>query len=319
MRPDAADAGAWGVVEAGWALPVLPAIDVVAARSLSDLLRLVSSGRRILAGGTDLLVGASHEGADPGPLVWAGSVPEMRRIRPEGAWIVVGAAAPMGRVVGSEDVRRGAPAVAEAARLVGSVQIRNVATLAGNLCNASPAADTVPAMCVHDAVVEARTSDGRTRTAPISSIPKAPGLTTLGKDEVVVSLSIVPLGAGEGSAYLRFTSRNSMDLAFAGVAVRVGLEPASRIIRSASIALGAVAPTVVMAEEAAAGLVGRHASEDSFLEAGRAAAAVADPISDLRASAGYRRRLVEVLVADALVRAGGRAVREPAAAGGPAR
>lgn len=319
MRRDAPDAGSVELVEAQWVPPVLPRIDVAAAHSLEDLLRLVSSGRRVLAGGTDLLVGASHAGADPGPLVWAGSVSEMRRIGLDGGRIGVGAAAPMGRVVGSEDIRRGAPAVAEAARLVGSVQIRNVATLAGNLCNASPAADTIPAMCVHDTMVEMRTANGRRRTAPIWSIPQAPGVTTLAKDEVVVSLSILPLGADEGSAYLRFTERNSMDLAFAGVAVRVGLDPVRRIIRSASIALAAVAPTVLIAEEAAAGLVGRRANEGSFLVAGRAAAAVAKPISDLRASAGYRRRLVEVLVVDALVRACGQAERGPAGAGRSAR
>lgn len=294
-------------IEARWSLPVLPPVDVSCATALGELLSLAAAGSRPFAGGTDILVTAAHEGRELPPLVWTGSVPELTVIeRREGA-LYIGAAASLGRVATSSAVRAGAPALAEAAAIVGSVQIRNVATLAGNLCNASPAADTVPPLVVHDAQVEIRRDGASARTVSAEAFAEGPGRTVLSGGEVVTAILVRTLDRREGSAYQRFTVRRSMDLAFVGVAVRVCLDEDGRRIRAAKIALGAVAPTVVVAHEAASALAGATPSEEVLRSAGRAAAAACSPISDLRASAEYRLRLVEVLTGDVVLQAWRRA------------
>ncbi len=299
-------------IEAGWSLPVLHPVDVSCATSLEELLRSASAGTRPFAGGTDVLVAAAHEGSELPPLVWTGSVPGLAVVEQRGAVLQVGAAATLGRVVASDAMRTGAPALAEAAAMVGSVQIRNVATVVGNLCNASPAADTVPPLVVHDATVEIRHATAGARSMPVESLPRGPGQTALAPGEVVTAISIGSLGPREGSAYRRFTVRKSMDLAFVGVAALIALDEDGRRIRAAKIALGAVAPTVVVAAEAAAALAGATPDEEVLRTAGRAAAAACRPITDLRASAEYRLRLVEVMTGDVVLEAWRRARGEAA-------
>lgn len=294
-------------IEAGWTIPVLPRVDISCPGSLGELLGLAATGRRPVAGGTDLLVAAAYEGQEPSRLVWTGSVPQLTIVERRGGDLRIGSAASLGRVAGFDAVRSGAPALAEAAGIVGSVQIRNVATLAGNLCNASPAADTVPPLVIHDARVEIGHDGAAVRTVAAEAFAEGPGRTVLSEGEVVTAISLRPLNRGEASAYQRFTVRMSMDLAFVGVAARVRLEEDGRTIHSAKIALGAVAPTVVIAREAAATLADTIPDEDVLRSAGRAAAAACEPITDLRASAEYRLRLVEVLTGDVVLRAWRRA------------
>lgn len=294
-------------IDAGWTIPVLTRVDISCPGSLGELLAQAATGRRPVAGGTDLLVAAAHEGREPSRLVWTGSVPELTIVERCGGDVRVGSAASLGHVAAFDAVRTGAPAIAEAAEVVGSVQIRNVATLAGNLCNASPAADTVPPLAIHDAQVEISHDGAVVRTVAAEVFAEGPGRTVLSEGEVLTAISFRPLGPGEASAYQRFTVRKSMDLAFVGVAARVRLEEDGRTIHSAKIALGAVAPTVVIAREAAATLADTIPDEDVLRSAGRAAAAACEPITDLRASAEYRRRLVEVLTGDVVMRAWRRA------------
>jgi carbon-monoxide dehydrogenase medium subunit len=297
------------MIEAGWALPVLPPVDISCAESLQELLDMAAAGRRPFAGGTDVLVAAAHEGREPPPLVWTGSVPELTLIERSGGAVRIGAAVPLGRIAASGDVRSGARALAEAAGLVGSVQIRNVATLAGNLCNASPAADTVPPLVVHAATVEIRSRDAAPRSVAAEALAEGPGRTVLADGEVVTAVAVPLMDARQGSAYRRFTVRRSMDLAFVGVAALVGLHEDGLRIRTATIALGAVAPTVVVAHEAEAALADAEPTEEVLRAAGRAAAAGCSPITDMRATAGYRLRLVEVLTGDVILEAWNRARR----------
>jgi carbon-monoxide dehydrogenase medium subunit len=224
-------------------------------------------------------------------------VPAFGGITGDGGTIRIGAAASHGLVVASPLVRRGAAGLVDAALIVGSVQIRTVATLAGNVCNASPAADTVPALIAQDAIAEIQRAGEPARTVPVEQLLVGPGRTTLAPDEIVCSIAIPSLAVAEGSAYRRHTARASMDLAFVGVAARVRLD-ASGAILAARIVLGAVGPTAIVAREAAAELIGRRPEADTLAAAGKAAAAEARPITDLRASDRYRRQLVAVLVAD---------------------
>ncbi len=162
-------------VEAIWSPPVLPPVDVVCARSLEELLRCAANGRQPFAGGTDVLVAAAQKGHELSPLVWTGSTPGLADVEKRDGLLHVGAAATLGRVAASEAARTAAPALAEAAAIVGSVQIRNVATVVGNLCNASPAADTVPPLLVHDATVEVRHLSSGSRSVPAEAFSEGPG------------------------------------------------------------------------------------------------------------------------------------------------
>jgi carbon-monoxide dehydrogenase medium subunit len=300
------DGRALSVTADAWPVPGLPRADVARPGDLGALLALVADGRQPLAGGTDLIVRASHgEGPLP-PLAWIGGVTELGELAADRASITVGAGVSLARLVASRAVRSAAPALADAADIVGSVQIRTVATLAGNLCNASPAADTIPALIAHEARAMRRRADGPARMVAVEQFLTGPGRTVLEPGEIVHSITVTPLGPGEGSAYRRFTARASMDLAFVGVAARIGLDHAGAVA-AARIVLGAVGPTAIVAGAAAAELFGRRPDPVALAAAGEAAAAEARPITDLRASAAYRRRLVAVLVADVVAAACARA------------
>lgn len=278
-----------------WSLPQLARMDIVVPETLEDLLNEVSQGRRPYRGGTDLLVRAAHTGGVVPPLAHTGRVPELCQIS-DGGTLRVGGAVTLRQLCRNPVVRRSAPALFDSASIVGSVQVRTMASLAGNLCNASPSADTVPALIAHGATVEIRGATG-TRTVPAGSFCTGPGTTVLREGEVVTAIEIPSLGNDEGSAYRRFTERASMDLAFVGVAIWVALGDEGQV-RAARVALGAVGPTVLLVEEAGARLVGSHGGDEDLRAAGEAAAGAARPIDDLRASVAYRRHLVRVLTLD---------------------
>jgi CO/xanthine dehydrogenase FAD-binding subunit len=277
--------------------------DLTCPRDLGALLQARAEGRTPLAGGTDLLIAALHAGRLAGPAVWTGGVQELRGVDADAGMLRIGGAATMAGLLRSPAAQAAAPALLDGARIVGSVQIRNVATLAGNLCNGSPAADTVPGLAVHRARVELASHDGGTRSLGVLEFLRGPRLTDLRGDEVVTALLAEPLGPREGSSYRRFTVRRSMDLAFVGVAVRLGIEHADGPIASASIALGAVGPTVLMADEAAQALIGESPGGPAVLAAADLAAAACRPIDDVRSSAAYRRRLVHALVRECVAEA----------------
>jgi carbon-monoxide dehydrogenase medium subunit len=286
--------------------------DVACPREVAGLLAARAEGRVPLAGGTDLLVAAVHAGRLRAPVVWTGGVEELCGVELDGGLLRVGAGATLTRLLASPAARAAAPAVLDGARVVGSVQIRNAATMAGNLCNASPAADTVPGLAVHDGEIELASAERGVRRLALADFLRGPGLTALEADEVVTAMLVRPLAEGEASVYRRFTVRRSMDLAFVGVAVRLALEPGTDRVASARIALGAVGPTVLIADEAGAALVGRPLDDGAILEAADLAARAARPITDVRSSADYRLHLVRSLVRECLPEAHRRAAEATA-------
>jgi CO/xanthine dehydrogenase FAD-binding subunit len=264
-----------------------------AARYLADY----GTRARILAGGTDLMVQMETGRHTPEAVVYLGRIPELRRIAWDGAeGLTVGATATLREVENHPAVVEHFPALARGAREVGSVQIRNLGTLAGNVCNASPSADTAPALLAYDAAVEIINADGEHRVVAITDFWKGPGLTELQPGEMVASIRVPAPPAGLRSFYQKLSVRKAMDLAMAGLAVT--LVPKDGGAERVRIALGAVGPTPFRARDAEA------AVESGGLGAIQAAAALAEaassPINDQRASAAYRREMVRVLTARAL-------------------
>jgi carbon-monoxide dehydrogenase medium subunit len=195
-------------------------------------------------------------------------------------------------------VARAYPAIAESARLIGGVQVQNRASLGGNICNGAPSADAVPALVCHDARALIVGGRGR-RRLPVEQLFKGPGRTVLQADEILICLELPPPQPCSAAKYLRFTPRREMDIAIAGVGVWIRLGADGSIVE-ARVVLASVAPTPVRAPSAEQRLVGERPGRGLFEEAGRLAAADAQPISDTRGSADYRRSLVCVLAARAL-------------------
>jgi CO/xanthine dehydrogenase FAD-binding subunit len=265
---------------------------------------------KALAGGTDVLVQMKLGALRPRTVVSLRDVPGLDFVRPgAGGGLVIGAATPLATVEDSPLVREAFPAIAEAASFIGSRQVRGRATIGGNLCNAAPSADTAPILIVYDAT--AIVTDGRSeRSVALADFFTGPGETVLRPGELLKAVSVPPSAKTGFGKYLK-TFRSAMDCCTVGVAVFADLEPGSSIVREARIALGAVAPTPIRARRCEKSLVGRVLDESLIARAGLEAAAEAQPITDLRASAEYRKVLVEVLTRRALTSA-----REAAEKGG---
>jgi carbon-monoxide dehydrogenase medium subunit len=190
----------------------------------------------------------------------------------------------------------------DAIHLIGGVQIQYRASVGGNLCNASPAADSIPALIVHEASCIIAGADG-TRKVPVENFCTAPGKNVLEHGELLVAVSIPPPKENFGAHYLRFIPRNEMDIAVVGAGASVTLDAAKQKILSARIALGAVAPTPLFVEEAGTFLAGKEISDENIREAAAIAQAAARPISDLRGTAEHRKHLCAVLTRRALEKA----------------
>jgi carbon-monoxide dehydrogenase medium subunit len=267
------------------------------------LLARYEANARVIAGGTDLIVMMSDGVASPEHVVDVTQIPELTRCvwDPE-AGLVFGAAVPFRTLETSPEVRRFYPGMYEAAAEVGSWQIRNLATPGGNLCTASPACEIGPILYALDAQVQIAGPRGR-RRLPVQQFITHVRRTVLEPDELLVDIHVSPPGEGTGSHYVKLKERQKMDIAFVGVAAAVQLERRDGIIRDARIALGAVAPTPIRAPRAETALRGQRLTEDLLAEAGRVAASEARPIEDVRASAEYRRQMVDVLTRRTLRRA----------------
>ena len=265
-----------------------------APETLADALGIYSAlGRdaQAIAGGTDLLLQMRIGEVAPKALVNLTRVAELRSSNaPDGSPFFLAALTTLEELRQSESIRIRFPALAEAAATMASVQVRNLATVGGNLCHAAPSADLAPPLLVLGA--EARIVGPRgERRLPLESFFLGPGLTALGPDELLLGLELPdPVGH---SLYLKHSPRASMDIAIVGLAV--SLERMDGRCATARIALGAVAPTPMRAVAAEAELVGQRLTPERIDRAARAAAAEASPIDDVRASAWYRRRIVEVL------------------------
>ena len=267
-----------------------------APESVEGAVTLLAGGGprgRVLAGGTDLLVQLRAGMIAPDLVVDIKRISETREIRQEDGKLVVGAAV-TGAELGEHSVAKSMwPGVVESAELIGSTQIQGRASLAGNLCNASPAADTVPALIAAAAVCRVA-GPGGTRRVPVEDVCTGPGRLSLGDGEFVVAFELPERPPRSADAYLRFIPRTEMDIAVVGAGVNLVLDDDGRC-SAARIALGAVAPTVILVEEAGAALVGTVCDEAALGTMAAAARAACRPIDDKRGTAEYRTKVAGVL------------------------
>ena len=268
-----------------------------APKSLAETVAVLERegpGGRVIAGGTDLLVQAKERGAVPAYVVSLKDVAELASLTYDPTHgLSIGARVPLADVASNGDVRAHYAALATGASLVGSYQIQNRGTVGGNVCNAAPSADTAPGLLVAGAVATIQGPNG-TRQVAIEDFFVGPGRTSLAPGEVLVAIHLPAQATGTGSAYERYTPRQEMDIAVAGVAARVVLSSDGRIT-NLRIALGAVGPTPFRAKSAESRATGQLPDDNTIREVAELAANEARPISDQRGSATYRRRLVEVL------------------------
>ena len=250
---------------------------------------------KIVAGGTDLMVQMRRSRRWPPALISLRRVRELAFIE-DGPRLRIGATVPVREVATHPVVAAGFPALAESIRVFGSPQIRNVATLGGNLCNASPAADCAPPLLIYEAKVELGHSGGR-RELPLESFVLGPGTTALRPGEVLTAIVLDPPSRGSRSTFLR-KGRVHMDLAIASIAALVEIDGSTCV--SARIAAGAVAPVPRRLARAEAVIGGSDVGAKARTLAGMEARREVSPISDLRASKEYRRRLTGVFVERAL-------------------
>ena len=265
-----------------------------------SLLQQYGDEARPMAGGTDLVLMMTDRVITPRHVVDIRKIPEVTAFH-FGAedGLTFGAAVPFHVLETSRDVRHNYPGLAEAAGEVGSWQIRNLGTPGGNLCTASPSAEIAPILYALDAHVRIAGPRG-TRRLPVQQFVTGVRRTVLEDDELLVDIHIPHPATRTGSHYIKLKERQKMDIAFVGVAAVIELEPADGVIRDARIALGAVAPTPIRTPRAEQALRGERLTDAVLNEAGRLAAEAARPISDVRASADYRREMVNVLTKRAI-------------------
>jgi len=248
---------------------------------------------RVLAGGTDLLVQLRSGRAEPDLVVDVKRIAAMKAISAEAGGFRIGAA-----VSGAEMGEHAAlgklwPGVVEAARLIGSTQVQGRATMVGNLCNASPAADSVPALVAASATARIAGPKGR-RDIPVEEVAVSPGKTSLAKGELIESVFLPARPAHSGDAYLRFIPRSEMDIAVVGAGVNITLD-AGGVCRAARVSLGAVAAKVLLVEEAAQALIGTKIDEAALAKLAAAASAACRPIDDKRGTKEFRIQVAGVL------------------------
>lgn len=273
------------------------------AYSTTDLVSQLSSttdGIRILAGGTDLLVQLREGRKKASILVDIKSIPEANQLSYDPkSGLTIGAAVPCYRIRQEATINRLYPGLIDAIEIIGGVQIQGRATLGGNLCNASPAADSIPALIVNQAICTIAGPHG-TRQVAVEGFCTAPGQTVLEQGEFLISLQLPLPALRSGARYLRFTPRNEMDIAVVGAGASVTLDETFTVFQSARLALGAVAPTPLFIREAGEYLSNCKVTPESITEAARIAQAACRPISDMRGTAAQRRHLVGVLTRRAL-------------------
>ena len=263
-------------------------------REAVELLNEADGGARVLAGGTDLLVQLRGGRFDDVNVVVDGkNIPELNEITydPEGG-LTLGAAVPCYRIYGNAAISRAYPGLIDAASLIGGTQIQGRASFGGNLCNSTPSGDSIPAMIAHNAVANIEGPDGHRHVA-VEDFCTGPGSNVLGRGEMLVSISFPAPSSGFGANYMRFIPRNEMDIAVAGAGTSVVLENGN--IKSARVALAAVAPIPLYVSAIGDAIAGKPANEDTLAEAGQMAKDAARPITDMRGTVEYRKHLCDVL------------------------
>ncbi len=279
-------------------------VDYLRPRTLGECLAAFDehgTSARALAGGTDLLVQMRSGRRSNRVLVDIKSVPEFNELRYQPAdGLILGAAVPCYRIYGDDAVREAYPALVDTVSMIGGTQIQGRASVGGNLCNAAPSADAVPALMALGATCRI-VSSAAEREVPVEEFCTGPGRNILAANELLVSLRLPPPAPGSGACYLRFIPRNEMDIAVVGAGVSVTLTGGK--VEDARVALAAVAPTPLLVPAAADALRGRPIGRETVAMAAAAARDAARPISDMRGTDEYRRHLCEVLTRRALEKA----------------
>jgi len=263
------------------------------AREAVALMAGAKGNAYLLAGGTDLLVRMHGEFIDPDLVVDIKRIPGFLEITKKASGFSIGAGVSCTELGRSKPLVKAWPGVVEAAQLIGSDQIQSRCTIVGNLCNASPAADSVPALLAAKAKAVIVGPGGTRRTA-VENIVTGPGKTSLGKGEIVKAIVLPDRPAKSGDAYLRFIPRSEMDIAVcsAGVSLTLG---AGNVVKQARVALGAVAPTIVLVPKAARAIVGTRLDDAALKKLTAACEAACAPIDDKRGTIEYRTEVAGVL------------------------
>jgi CO/xanthine dehydrogenase FAD-binding subunit len=273
-----------------------------APESLDTAIALLAGARgdaRVLAGGTDLLVQMRSDILDPELIVDIKRIPETRSIREEGGGWRIGAAVTGAELKDNAKLKQVWPGVVEAANLIGSTQVQGRATLGGNLCNGSPAADSVPALIAAGAMAAVAGPQGR-RDVPVEDVMIGPRQLSLRKGELVVSFFLPPRAKGSSDAYLRFIPRSEMDIAVVGSGVSVTVD-GSGTITAARVSLGAVAEKVLLVPGAAQAIIGSNLDRSAQDRLAAAARAACRPIDDKRGTTDFRIEVAGVLTRRAAV------------------
>jgi carbon-monoxide dehydrogenase medium subunit len=281
-----------------------------APNTLEQAIALLSgaNGRaRVLAGGTDLLIQMRSGRAVPELVVDVKSISEMRTVAVDASGYRIGAAATCMELIEDAAFAQAWPGIIDGVKYIGSIQVKGRATMGGNLCNASPAADSVPALIAAGAVACIAGPQGR-REVPVEDFVTGPGKTMLAPGELVVSFLLPRREPHSGDAYLRFTPRTEMDIAVVGAAVNLTLDK-NGVCSHARVSLGAVAARALLVPEAAAALIGTRVDAAALAKLAAAASAACKPIDDKRGTREYRTKVAGVMAgraaAIALERAGG--------------
>lgn len=266
-------------------------------REAIDLLTRYGAEAKVIAGGTDFLPAMRERRVHAAYLVDITRIRGLKGVEhANGDGLVIGALTTLQEILATPSItdHRAYGALTEAISRMGSRQIRNVGTIGGNICNASPAGDTLPALLVLDARINAVGPDGE-RMIALRDFFRSPGVTTLRHNEIVTSVLLPEIDDGTVVAYVRFSPRSALDLAVASAAVAFCMDAAGTCV-DCKIALGAVAPTPIRATEGEQLLIGQHIDDDALVAMGGYAAKKTSPIADVRGSAEYRRAILPVLV-----------------------
>lgn len=270
-------------------------------REAVDLLNEAGDSARPLAGGTDILVQLRGRAYDLDLLVDVKNVPELNELTydPDNG-LTIGAAVPCFRIYGNSTVRTVYPGIVDAANIIGGTQIQGRASLGGNLCNAAPSADSVPAMIAYNGVARISGPNGN-REVALEDFCTGVRQTVLERGEVLVAMHFPTPAANSGANYIRFIPRNEMDIAVAGAGVSVELDNGN--IKTARVTLASVAPVPLFVAEAGEAVAGKPATEDTVRIASGIARDAAVPITDMRGTIEYRKHLCEVLTRRAMMTA----------------
>lgn len=263
------------------------------SKQAASLLAKAKGKAYVLAGGTDLLVKLKSGAIEPDLIVDIKRIEATQGIKKTASGFRIGASVSGAQLGRSAALKKAWPGVVEAANLIGSDQIQGRCTMSGNLCNASPAADSVPALVAVGAKAAVVGPKGR-RTVAVEKIPTGPGKTSLAKGEIVEAITLPKRPAKTGDAYLRFIPRTEMDIAVVSAGVCLTLNGKGKVTK-ARVVLGAVAPTVVVVPEAAAAIIGSELDDEALAEMAAACEKACKPIDDMRGTIEFRTEVAGVL------------------------